>query len=292
MAAHHSFDAGRDARSVCHPQCESFSRASGMPARARTRMRARRHAFGMALLAAAFPVSLVLSPQQAAAQDAGSGFLFQQPSGSFTLSGGYAHANAGSDLFAFTTQQFTLNRSDFSGPMLGADVAFTVAPRFDVVLSASYNSSSSPSHYRKFVDQSNREITQTTQFRRIPVMLSGRAYLTPQGRSIGKFAWVPSRFAPYVGVGAGAIQYTFEQKGDFVDYQNLNAVFSGDFKSSGWSPAAQGLVGANLSLSPRLALNGEAKYIWAKGSLNQSFSGFNKLDLSGFATTLGLTIRY
>ncbi len=246
----------------------------------------------LALLAASIPLALGIFARPAAAQGSGNGFLFQQPSGSVTLSGGYSHANAGSDLFSFTTQQFTLNRSSFSGPVLGADVAFNIAPRFDLVLGVSYNSSSSPSHYRKYLDQNNQEITQTTDFTRIPVMLSARAYLTDQGRSIGKFAWVPSRFVPYVGAGAGAMQYTFEQKGDFVDYQNSNSVFSGDFKSSGWTPAVQGLVGANLSLSPRLALNGEAKYIWARGSLNQSFSGFNKLDLSGFTTTLGLTIRY
>ncbi|MDQ6738777.1 MAG: hypothetical protein M3Z30_13890 [Gemmatimonadota bacterium] len=246
----------------------------------------------LALLAASIPLALGIFARPAAAQGSGNGFLFQQPSGSVTLSGGYSHANAGSDLFSFTTQQFTLNRSSFSGPVVGADVAFNIAPRFDLVLGVSYNSSSSPSHYRKYVDQNNQEITQTTDFTRIPVMLSARAYLTDQGRSIGKFAWVPARFVPYVGAGAGAMQYTFEQKGDFVDYQNSNSVFSGDFKSSGWTPAVQGLVGANLSLSPRLALNGEAKYIWARGSLNQSFSGFNKLDLSGFTTTLGLTIRY
>ncbi len=236
--------------------------------------------------------SVLLGAPAAYAQNAGNGFLFQQPNGSVTISGGYAHANAGSDLFDFTTNELTLSKSDFSGPIVGLDVAFRVAPRVDVVLGTAYSSTSTPSSYRKYVDQNNAEIRQTTNFSRLPLMLSARAYLADRGRTIGQFAWVPSRFAPYVGVGGGAVYYKFNQKGDFVDFQNNNSVFASEFASSGWAPAVQGFAGADFSLSPRIALTGEAKYIWAKGSLNQSFSGFNKIDLSGISATLGLTIRY
>ncbi len=234
--------------------------------------------------------ALISAP--ARAQGTGNGFLFQQPSGSVTLSGGYAHANAGGDLFSFATDQLTLNRSDFSGLTGGLDVAFRIAPRFDVVLGAAYSGTSTPSTYRHYVDQNNAEIRQTTEFRRVPLMLSLKGYLAPQGTAVGRLAWVPSRFAPYVGAGVGAMWYGFHQKGDFVDYQNSNNVFPGDFSSSGWAPAVQGLAGVDVTLSPRFAVTGEAKYIWARGTLDSSFSGFDKIDLSGFSTALGLTIRY
>lgn len=228
----------------------------------------------------------------AGAQGSGNGFLFQAPSGSVTLSGGYARASASGDLFSFATDQLTLNRSDFSGPLVGLDVALRIAPRFDVVIGAAYSATSTPSSYRKYVDQNNAEIRQTTNFSRLPIMLSVKAYLTPPGRTVGRFAWVPSRFATYVGAGGGAMLYRFDQKGDFVDYQDSNSVFTGEFTSSRWAPAAQGFVGADFSLSPHIALTGEAKYIWARGSLDQSFSGFDRIDLSGFTTTLGLTLRF
>ncbi|MEO7217354.1 MAG: outer membrane beta-barrel protein [Gemmatimonadaceae bacterium] len=234
----------------------------------------------------------IFLPAGAAAQSAGQGFLFGQPGMSITLSAGYANAMASGDLFSFVTKQLTLKKGDFSGPLLGLDFAIRVAPRFDVVLGTSYSGTSTPSHYRNFIDQADAEITQTTEFKRVPLMASLRAYLTPQGRSVGRFAWVPSRFAPYVGVGGGAVWYKFRQYGDFVDFNNENSVFTSDLSSSKWTPAAQGLAGIDFTVSPHVALNGEAKYLWAKGSLDQSFSGFDNIDLSGLSATVGLTYRY
>lgn len=236
--------------------------------------------------------AVVAAAPAARAQGSGNGFLFQAPVGSFALRAGYAHASAGSDLFTFVTNQLTVNRSNFSGPTVAADLAFRLAPRIDLVLGAGYAGTSTSSEYRQLVDQKNQPIQQTTSFQRVPLTASLRAYLMPRGRSIGHFAWVPARFAPYVGVGAGAVWYRFRQQGDFVD-PSTNAVFTGDFTSSRWAPAAQGMVGADYSLTPRLALTGQAAYLWSKGTLDQtSFSGFHKLDLSGFTTTLGLAVRF
>jgi opacity protein-like surface antigen len=253
----------------------------------------RRHALsGMLPGVLVAMATLIVSASPAAmAQGTGDGFLFQQPAGSLTISGGYSHASAGSDLFSQVTNDLTLDKSDFSGLTIGADLAIKIAPRFDVVLSSSYAGSSTPSNYRTMVDENNQEITQTTDFRRVPVMASLKAYLTPRGRSVGRFAWVPSKIAPYVGAGAGGMWYRFHQYGDFVDYQD-NSVFNADFTSSGWAPAVQGFAGVDLTLTPHLALTGEAKYIWAKGTLNDSFSDFDKIDLSGISTTIGLTFRY
>lgn len=235
---------------------------------------------------------VVTTAEPAAAQGAGSGFLFQQPTGSITVRGGYSWARAGGDLFSFVTDQLTLNKSDFAGPIVGADVAFRIAPQFDAVLGASYASTSTSSEYRHLVDNNDAPINQTTDFERIPVMASLRAYLTPRGRSVGRFAWVPAQFAPYVGVGGGAVYYKFHQQGDFVDVNANNNVFSGDFTSSRWTPAAQAMAGIDYSLTPRVALMGEAKYMIANGSVNQSFTGFDSIDLSGASTTVGLSFRF
>jgi opacity protein-like surface antigen len=247
---------------------------------------------GLLLVASLSVASLLtLAAPIASAQDSGNGFLFQQPLGSITMNGGYAHADAGGDLFSFVTNELSLNKSDFSGGTVGVSAALRVAPRFDVELSTSYSGTSTQSNYRELVDQNNQEITQTTDFRRVPLMLSVKAYLEPRGREVGKFAWVPSRFAPYVGVGAGGMWYKFHQYGDFVDYQT-NDVFSSDFSSSQWTPAGQALAGVDFTLTPHLALTGEAKYIWANAKLNNSFLGFDRIDLSGPSATVGLTFRY
>jgi opacity protein-like surface antigen len=239
----------------------------------------------------AAPVLLLAVAPAARAQGSGSGFLFKQPVGSFTIRAGYTHPTAGGDLFDFVTDQLTLDKGDFSGLTFGAAAAITLSERLDAVISADYASTSQSSEYRRLVDQNNNPINQTTDFKRVPVMASLRAYLTPRGRSVGRFAWVPSKVAPYVGAGGGAVWYKFHQQGDFVDI-NTNAIFPGDFTSSSWAPAAQGFVGVDYSLTPRIALNAEGKYLWAKGDVNQSYTGFDKIDLSAFTATLGIFFRF
>jgi len=233
----------------------------------------------------------VAAPRGASAQGAGNGFLYQRPIGSIAVRGGYAHANASSDLFDFVTSTLTLGRNDFSSPTGQVDLAFRIAPRVDIDLGAGIARSSSQSEYRKLIDQNNQPIQQTTSFERVPLTADVRLYLTPPGRAIGRFAWVPARFTPYVGVGGGMVGYEFKQSGDFVD-PSTNVVFNSSLSSSGWAPEAQGVVGADLSLTPRFALTGEAKYLWAKGSLNDSFSTFDRIDLSGFTATIGLKARF
>ncbi|MGI9090290.1 MAG: outer membrane protein [Gemmatimonadaceae bacterium] len=249
---------------------------------------AHRRAGRLAAVAGALLTGCITRPVQA--QGSGDGFLFQEPAGSIALRGGFARATAGGDLFSDITRRLTLGRGDFSGPTVGADLAIRVAPRLDVVLGSSYASTSTSSEFRDLVDQNDAAITQTTSLKRVPVMASVRAYLTPRGRSVGQYAWVPARFAPYVGAGGGAVWYKFRQQGDFVDYQT-NAVFPDDITASQWTPAAQGLAGIDYSISPRIALTGEGKYLFARGKVNERFSNFDSIDLSGLSATVGIKLR-
>ena len=227
----------------------------------------------------------------AAAQRSGDGFLFKPPRGTLVLRGGFAHASAGSDIFSFATDELTLGRGDFSGPTVGADIALHVTPRLDLVIGAAYAGRSARSEFRDWVDQDDRPIEQTTSFRRVPVTASAKLYLTARGRSIGRFAWLPARYTPFIGVGGGAMWYRFSQEGDFVDFETLD-VFADELESSGWTATAHALGGIDVSLTPRLALTGEARYSYAKANLSEDFEGFDRIDLSGISTTIGLSIRF
>lgn len=224
------------------------------------------------------------------AQDAGKGFLFGAPLGSITIRGGWAAARAHSDFFSFTTERLTLDRGDFSSPTIDGDLAFRVTARTDIVVASGLSGMSRRSEYRAFIDNNNRPIEQTTTFRRVPITLGIRQYLTPTGRSIGKFAWIPTRVAPYVGAGGGLLYYKFRQDGDFID-QSLN-VFSSVYESEGWTRTMHALAGIDYSLGPRFALNSEARYLWSNAELSRDFSGFDRLDLSGLSTTVGLSVRF
>jgi hypothetical protein len=234
---------------------------------------------------------LLLLANRAQAQNAGNGFLFQAPAGEVSFRGGFDRAIAGSDLFAFAVKQLTLNQRDFSAMTFATDVDCVLTPRLSARFSLAVSRSTTPSDFRDFVDNNRQEIQQTTAFSRVPLTASLKAYLADPGRSVGHFAWIPSRYAPYVGAGGGAMWYRFEQHGDFIDF-TTSKVFPDTFISDGWTPTLQAFVGTDVSLNPRFAVTAEGRYQWARSRLSSDFAQFQPIDLSGFAVTAGFSIRY
>ena len=242
-------------------------------------------------LPAAFLAAALLAPAAARAQGAGDGFLFHRPTGAFVVRGGFASTMASGDLYTFLTDQFTLSKGDFRAPSVGGDLLIRVAPRLDLDFGAGYSGSRKASEFRHFTDLNNLPIEQTTTLARVRVTGGARLYLTAPGRSVGKFAWIPTKVVPYVGAGGGMMWYRLRQVGDFIDFRTTD-VFPDTFESSGWAPTAHALAGVDYSLTPRLALNGEARYTWAKTQLGADFTGFNGIDLSDIGITFGLNVRF
>jgi hypothetical protein len=264
----------------------------------RTARAAGRRRSALSALAVALAVAVTLAaPAAARAQD---GFLLGTPVGSLAIRAGYDRASAGSDIFSdpATTGALTLTKGDFSGPAFDVDLGVRISDRFDFVLGGAYTGRRAQSHYRDFTetvgDNQNAEIEQTTTFQRVPVTGSLKMYLAPRGRSVGKFAWIPTRISPYVGGGGGFIWYRFRQAGDFVDFATANnRIFTATLESSGWSGEAHAFAGVDYTISPRLALTAESRYIWGRSALaSDSFSGFDRIDLSGIGVTAGLAVRF
>jgi len=242
-------------------------------------------------LAAALALAAIGRPASA---QSGKGFLFKRPVGSFSLRGGYSVASAASDVFSESTRQLTLDKSDFNAATWGGDISVATSARTDPVFDGAYSSTSKPSEFRKFTDNNDNPIQQTTKYQRVPLSIALKYYLTDRGRSVGELAYIPSKIAPYISVGGGAMYYRFQQNGDFIDFNSDNLeVFTATLESSGWAPMAQGTAGVDYSIGPSLALTGEGRYQWARGSLDQKvFEGFQKIDLSGFTGTVGFKIRF
>lgn len=240
-----------------------------------------------ALLVAATAVAVT---RPSLAQSAGDGFLFHAPVFSFGVRGGFDRASAGSDVFSFVTRQLTLSRRDFSSATFGTDLAIPVSRSNDIVFDAGLTSVSRRSEFRDWVDQNNLPIEQTTSLRRVPLTLGIRHYLSPRGRSIGRFAWIPAARTTYIGLGAGLMNYRFRQFGDFVDFQTLN-ILPDEFTSNAWTPVLHALAGAEFSLGRFIMLTGEARYTWARGPMSRDYVRFNRIDLSGVSVTTGLSFR-
>jgi opacity protein-like surface antigen len=233
----------------------------------------------------------LLLPVPGLAQIGGDDFLFRPSPATLSLRGGYGIASANSDLFDDATTLFTLEKSDFNALVFDADVGLRINDRFELVGGLTFGESSARSEYRDWVDQDDLPIEQDTRLTRVPVIAGVRYYLVPRGRSIGRFAWIPAKWAPYVGGGVGAVYYKYEQEGDFVDFET-SEVFTATIESSGWGRTGQLFGGVQYSVSRRTALAAEARYVWASADPDLVFSDLGRIDLGGVQTTVGLSFRF
>lgn len=246
-----------------------------------------RGGFAVALFA------LAASAGALSAQDAD--FLFGEPRVSVGLQVGYAGASAGSEIFDQTRSELTVDRGDFNSALVGLELAFRATERLDIALGVAFAGSETHSEYREWVGNDGLPIPQTTSFMRTPLTASLKYYLQDRGRSIGRFAWVPGAWSPYVGVGGGWTWYRFEQSGEWIDFASdpeALDIFRGTVMSDGFAPTAHVFAGVEKSLSPRFFLSGEGRYSWASSEMDLDFQGFDAIDLGGFQLVVGIAARF
>ena len=232
---------------------------------------------------------------QAAAQprdpDRRADFLFGPPRGSIAVRGSWLFASANSDLFDFVTDQLTIDKKDFNAPGLGAYFSLALNSRIDVQFGYEYQKTDKPSEYRDLVDNNFAAIEQSTSLKTSQAVASIRYSLTPRGRDVSRFAYVPSRFVPYVGAGGGALYYDFMQTGDFVDFVDLR-VFPDVFRSKGWAPTAHAFAGVDVQVYRALYATVEGRYTKASAKLSPDFIDFDPIDLSGFKLAAGINFLF
>jgi hypothetical protein len=240
------------------------------------------------MLAATLP----LASSAASAQGSGQGFLFEKPGLQVGVRAGYAVARAGGGVLDRAMENFTLNKRDFDSSSWGIELAVRARERLDIAFDLRFSRSKTGSESRPYVDLDNLPITQTTTFSRVPVTLGAKFYLRDRGRAVSEFAWIPEKWAPFIGVGAGVNWYKIEQEGDFVDEStpNLDILFL-TIKSSGLGPTAHAFAGMDISMSPRFLWTVEARYGFGGAETNSAFA-FETIDLSGFQATIGVSARF
>lgn len=240
--------------------------------------------------------SLATAPAAVFAQG-GPGFLFKRPIASLSVRFGYSMPNAGSEIFQFIQDTLTVGTNAFDATAIGGDLAIRATERLDVGVGLAYSRATTRSEFRNWVGVDDLPIEQETRLVRLPLTASLKYYLMDRGRSVGSFAWIPARWSPYVGAGAGYMWYRFHQSGEFIDYETVDdpegaVIFQDTFEFDGWTPTAQVLAGADVTLSTHLVLTGEARYGWASAPMGRQFEGFDDLDLSGLQATVGLSVRF
>ncbi len=232
----------------------------------------------------------VLLPGQAWAQG-GSGFLFDPPRASIGAKFSYSVPSAGSDIFGFAREQFTLDGGDFRSPQVGGEFAVRVTERLDLAADLGWTRSRQRSEYRDWVDLDGLPIEQDTTFERTSLTLGAKYYLKDRGRRIGQFAWVPNGVAPYVGAGVGVMWHDLVQSGDFVDIHTYD-VYSDRLQTTGVAPIADVRAGADIPVGRAVFLTGEARYNFGSGPSRGDYVGFGDTDLSGLTLTFGISFRF
>lgn len=237
-------------------------------------------------------LAALAAPSSLAAQD----FLFGAPHGSVTFRVGRLFARSEGEVFEHTFRNLTVEPDDLDAVAFGADLALRVAERADVVVGAGFSWTSIRSEFHDWVDQDDQPIRQTTRFRQVPLTLGARLYLTPRGRSISRFAWIPARAALYAAAGAGIAHHAYEQEGDFVDESSLD-IFTDELRSSGWAGVVYIGGGAEVRVSTRAALVADARYSRGSGRAAGDFSGLDQsgredLALGGLAMSVGLALTF
>lgn len=223
-------------------------------------------------------------------------FLLGAPKVALTIKAGFAQPRAGGggdreSLWDFTRERLTVDTRDLSGTTIAGEIAVRTTERLDLTFALGYSLSATRSEFRDWVDQDDLPIEQTTEFSTIPLTVGVKAYLRDRGRALGRFAYIPSTWNPYVGVAGGFVWYRFEQYGDFVDYETLD-IFRSTLLSSGRGATVHLLGGLDVSLNKHVMLVTEGRYALASAPLDSDFVGFPDLDLAGFQVTVGLSLRY
>jgi hypothetical protein len=241
----------------------------------------------LVVLAVAAPAAAQNRPIPRPAPD----FLFETPHASITIRGSWLFTRADSDWYDFVTNLLTVDNTDFNAPGLGLDVNVPITSRIEAQGSFDFSRSSTLSEYRDFVDNNRLPIQQTTTLREINLGGNIRYLLMDRGQQVSRLVWVPRRFVPFVGAGAGAFYYRLHQTGDFIDFQD-SSVFGDTFISTGWTPSAQVFGGVDVRVFKRMYVTVDGRYLWAAADLGRDFIGFDPIDLAGFRLSGGVNFNF
>ena len=102
---------------------------------------------------------------------------------------------------------------------------------------------------------------------------------------------MPRSIVPFVGAGAGFVSYTWEQDGDFVDYDTLD-IYYDTVVSEGEAFLARAQAGFNVSLGKQFTLTLEGRYNWSNTPMEGGWVGFDNIDLDGLQAIGGIAVRW
>lgn len=174
---------------------------------------------------------------------------------------------------------------DFNGAAVGAEWLVPLGGYVEAGAGVGFSRRTVPSVYEQFVDVDGSEIEQDLRLRLVPIALTIR--VVPLGHT--------SPAQPYFGAGLGIFNWRYSESGEFVDFQNRNAIFREQYVASGGETGPVVLAGLRFA-GDTVSAGGEVRYQSAAASLGSRFAGLQfepQVDLGGwtYQFTVGLRFR-
>jgi hypothetical protein len=231
--------------------------------------------FGFTALSVA--VATLVSAQSASAQQTLNFSL-----GFFTVRGEDARVER--DVLNENRNFLVFEVSDFNSATVGAEWLVPLGGYLEAGAGVSFSRRTVPSVYDAFVDDDGSEIEQDLRLRLVPVAFTVR--VLPLGQS--------SPVQPYFGAGLGIFNWRYSESGEFVDFQNRNAIFREQYAASGNETGPVVLGGLRFA-GDTVSAGAEVRYQSAAADLGSRFSGpvlDPRIDLGGWTYQFTVGLRF
>lgn len=237
-----------------------------------------------------FSLMLLLPVCAVAQDDDDDWFPLQEGTVSFRIGGFIPRGE--SDIWEQNTQDFTFEVDDFKNFMIGVEFNWFLNKYLTVGFAVDAYNKSVSTEYRDYVDNNGDPIFQKIELTIVPI--TGTVKFTPLGNgSPGYRGERGTGIVPWIGGGVGIYPFTYEETGDFIDFDDDMNIISGTFitdeEAAVGFHAAAGLV---VPIGLTWDLFGEVRYAWVEGELSEDFLGFDPIDLGGASFCFGASYRF
>lgn len=188
---------------------------------------------------------------------------------------------ADSNLFRDDEILYTVSKSDWTGVFGGVEYSHRLGEKVELGVSLDYYEREIDTAYRDYVDGRGNDILQTLRLEMVPIGVTVK--FVPGDRY--------SAVQPYLGVGVDLVAYTYEEFGEFIDFDGRFDIYDDAFVSESVTFGLHAVAGLRVPFGDDFALALEGRYLWAKDDMPDDFRG-NKIDLSGASATIGLHVRF
>lgn len=182
-----------------------------------------------------------------------------------------------SDLWRINMENLTLAKSDLVNVVYGGEYEGYLNRNLSFTLEIGGYSKTIYAQYRDYEREDGSPIFQNVSLRIVPVEAGVKFY--PAGHR--------GRLNPFVGLGGGLYVWTYQQFGEFINFQDMS-VSEGFAETRRFALGLHARAGLVYRFQSRLGVSLEGKYQYLKGRLSENFEDFEPLDMSGFAVNAGI----